>query len=62
MNHEEAARLAGDLDARVAIPMHFGVMPHNTVDPQLFVDSLRAQGIHSQPRVLQIGEAVLLGK
>ncbi len=61
MNHEEAARLAGELDARVVIPMHFGVMPHNTVDPQLFLDALRVQGVRAEPRVLQIGEAVLLG-
>ena len=60
MNHEEAARLAGEVAARTVIPMHYGVMPHNTVDPQLFLDALKAQGVPSQPRVLQIGETVLL--
>jgi L-ascorbate 6-phosphate lactonase len=62
MNHEEAARLAGELDARVVIPMHFGVMPHNTIDPQVFLDALQAQGVRAEPRVLKIGEAVLLGR
>lgn len=61
MNHEEAARLAGELDARVVIPMHFGVMPHNTIDPQLFLDALQAQEVRAEPRVLQIGETILLG-
>ena len=60
MSHEEAARLAGDLDARIVIPMHYGVMPHNTIEPSLFLDSLRAQGAASTPHVLEIGETVLL--
>jgi L-ascorbate metabolism protein UlaG (beta-lactamase superfamily) len=62
MNHEEAARLAGELDARLVIPMHYGVMPHNTIDPQHFLDALKLQGIRSEPRVFQIGETVLLGR
>jgi L-ascorbate 6-phosphate lactonase len=62
MNHEEAARLAGELDARLVIPMHYGVMPHNTIDPQLFLDALKAQGIRAEPRVFQIGETVLVGR
>ena len=62
MTHEEAARLAGELAPTVVIPMHFGVMPHNTIDPQLFLDALRAQSIRAQPRVLQIGETLLLGR
>jgi L-ascorbate 6-phosphate lactonase len=60
MNHEEAARLAGELRAHTVIPMHYGVMPHNTIDPQLFLDALKAQGVAAQPRVLQISETVLL--
>src|SRR5205823_5094479 len=60
MNHEEAARLAGELGARTVIPMHYGVMPHNTIDPQLFLDALKAQKIRATPRVLQIGETALL--
>ncbi len=57
---EQAARLAGELDARVVIPMHYGVMPHNTIEPSLFLDALRAQGAASTPHVLEIGETVLL--
>jgi L-ascorbate 6-phosphate lactonase len=61
MTHEQAARLAGELGATTVIPMHFGVMPHNTLDPQLFLDALAAQGVPSTPRLLGIGEALVLG-
>ncbi|HEV2125918.1 MAG TPA: MBL fold metallo-hydrolase, partial [Chloroflexota bacterium] len=62
MNFEEAARLAGELNARTVIPMHFGVMPNNTIDPQLFLDALKAQGVRATPRVLQIGQSLLLSR
>lgn len=61
MTHEEAAQLAGELGAKLVIPMHYGVMPHNTIDPQLFLDALAAQHVASKPRVLQIGESLLVG-
>lgn len=60
MTHEEAARLAGELSPRLVIPMHFGVMPHNTIDPQLFLDALKAQGVNVPARVLAIGESILV--
>ena len=60
MAADEAARLAGELGARVVVPMHFGVMPNNTVDPQLFLDALREQGVTAQPRLLAIGETAVL--
>jgi L-ascorbate 6-phosphate lactonase len=62
MTHDEAARLAGELDARAVIPMHFGVMPHNTIDPQLFLDALATQGIRAEPHLLRIGETLVLGR
>jgi L-ascorbate 6-phosphate lactonase len=62
MDHQDAARLAGQLDARLVVPMHFGVMPHNTADPQDFLDALREQGVGATPRVLAIGETAILGR
>jgi len=62
MNHEEAARLAGELGAGVVVPMHYGVMPHNDADPQAFLDALQAQGVAARPRVLAIGETFLFGR
>jgi L-ascorbate metabolism protein UlaG (beta-lactamase superfamily) len=62
MTHQEAARLAGDLSAATVIPMHYGVMPHNTIEPQLFLDALAAQSVRATPRVLAIGETFLVGR
>jgi L-ascorbate metabolism protein UlaG (beta-lactamase superfamily) len=62
MTYQEAARLADELGARTVVPMHYGVMPHNTIDPQLFLDELAAQGYNAAPRALQIGETVVLGR
>lgn len=42
MNHEEAARLAAMIRPRLAVPMHYGMFAANTVDPQLFLEALRA--------------------
>ena len=58
--HTAGLRLSGELGARIVIPMHYGVMPHNPIEPRLFLDSLRAQGSASTPHVLEIGETVLL--
>jgi L-ascorbate 6-phosphate lactonase len=62
MTHEEAARLAGQLGATTVIPMHYGVMPHNTIEPQVFLDALTAQVVPAAPRVLGIGEAAVIGR
>jgi L-ascorbate 6-phosphate lactonase len=62
MDHLQAARLAAEVGASVAVPMHYGVMPHNDADPQAFVDALRATGAPARPRVLEIGETFLFGR
>jgi L-ascorbate 6-phosphate lactonase len=62
MDHLQAAQLAAEVGASVAVPMHYGVMPHNDADPQAFVDALRAAGAPTRPRVLEIGETFLFGR
>ena len=57
MTYEEAVELTRRLAPRVVIPMHFAVMPHNTIDPQLFVDAAHAAGLMAETRVLGVGEA-----
>ena len=57
MTYEEAVELTRRLAARVVIPMHFAVMPHNTIDPQFFVDAAQAAGLAAETRVLAVGEA-----
>lgn len=56
MNIGDAARLADDLDARVAVPMHFHVKG-KVADPQRF-----AEAAGSRACVLMPGEAVEVGK
>ena len=58
MTYEEAVGLTRRLAPRVVIPMHFAVMPHNTIDPQLFVDAAHAAGLAAETRVLGVGEAM----
>ena len=58
MTYQEAVELTRRLAPRVVIPMHFAVMPHNTIDPQLFVDAAHAAGLAAEPRVLAVGEAM----
>ncbi|PXY70691.1 MAG: hypothetical protein CXX83_02835 [Methanobacteriota archaeon] len=43
LSHTEAVDLALSIDAAVVIPMHYGMDPGNTVDPQLFVDEMEAR-------------------
>ena len=56
MSYKDAVELTRRLAPRVVIPMHFAVMPHNTIDPQLFVDAAQAAGLAAETRVLGVGE------
>ena len=60
MSAEEAARLTAETGAKLVIPMHYGVMANNTVDPATFVDEIARQGVRAQVRLLGIGESWLL--
>ncbi len=60
MSAGDAARLTGETGAKRVIPMHYGVMANNTVDPATFVDEIARQGVQAQVHVLGIGESWLL--
>lgn len=60
MTARDAAMLSGQIGAKTVIPMHYGVMVHNTADPQDFLDELANQEVKSTPRVLEIGESWML--
>jgi L-ascorbate 6-phosphate lactonase len=69
MNPEEAARLTVELDPAVVIPMHWGLVAENTVDPGEFVTALAslaaseastASGCRSRAVVMQPGESIVL--
>jgi len=60
MNPEEAALLTAELDPAVVIPMHWGLVAENTVDPGEFVSKLAATGCQSRAVVMQPGESIVL--
>ncbi len=51
----EAARLARQLDVRVAIPCHYDLFPDNSLPPQLFHTNLKNEGIGDRYRELEHG-------
>ena len=42
--------------------MHYGVMLHNTIEPQLFLDALASQAIPARPASWASGETLVIGQ
>ena len=61
LSHDEAVDFAVEMDVGLAIPMHYGMDPGNTVDPQIFVDEIEARGVDLEYMVPNPGELVILG-
>ena len=40
LRHDEAVDLAMVLEPKLIVPMHYGMDPGNTVDPQIFADEI----------------------
>lgn len=55
MNAEQAAWLVAKAQPRLAVPMHYGVIPNNTADPQEFLDACRALGVAARTILLTVG-------
>ena len=45
MNYKDAAKLARQLDVKVAVPAHYGMFKENTEDPNNFKKELNDSGI-----------------
>ena len=58
LNGEEAAALADELAARLAVPMHYEMFAFNTASPDGFVAACRRLG--APCRVLRAGERVIV--
>ncbi|MDP7001725.1 MAG: MBL fold metallo-hydrolase [Candidatus Poseidoniaceae archaeon] len=43
LSHIQAVDLIEKIEPKAAIPMHYGMDPHNTVSPQIYVDELSAR-------------------
>ena len=61
LGHDEACDLAEVLDVGLAIPMHYGMDPGNTVDPQIFVDEVESRGDKIPYMIATPGEIVIMG-
>jgi L-ascorbate 6-phosphate lactonase len=55
MSPAEAARLAKQLDVKVAIPCHWDMFPDNSLPPRLFRTNLITEGIGERYRQLEHG-------
>lgn len=60
LNHIEAVDLATILDAGLTIPMHYGMDPGNTVDPQIFVDEVENRDSDISYLIPQPGEIIVV--
>ncbi|MDG1541536.1 MAG: MBL fold metallo-hydrolase, partial [Candidatus Thalassarchaeaceae archaeon] len=60
LRHDEACDLAEILDVGLAIPMHYGMDPGNTVDPQIFVDEVESRGDKIPYMIATPGEIVIM--
>ena len=57
MGPEDAARAVEFLNAKLAIPMHYGTFDLIKVDPQRFVDAVKARKTGTA-RVMEVGETI----
>ena len=58
LRHDEAVDLALALEPKLIVPMHYGMDPGNTVDPQIFADEI-TQRAPEQPFVIpKVGDLI----
>ena len=60
LRHDEAIDLAENLGIGLTIPMHYGMDPGNTVDPQIFVDEVEARGDKLSYLITEPGELFII--
>jgi len=56
LRHDEAVDLALALNPTLIVPMHYGMDPGNTVDPQIFVDDIELRAPNQSYHVPTVGE------
>jgi L-ascorbate 6-phosphate lactonase len=60
LRHDEAVDLALALNPGLIVPMHYGMDPGNTVDPQIFVDEIEARAPEQAHDVPDVGARILI--
>jgi len=62
LNPIEAAKLAHDAQARVAIPCHFWMFAEHGGDPAQFIDACKELGPDVEPHLMSVGELLVYKK
>lgn len=60
LRHDEAVELAMVLQPKLIVPMHYGMDPGNTVDPQIFVDEINRQSPGQGFVIPEVGARILI--
>jgi L-ascorbate 6-phosphate lactonase len=60
LRHDEAVDLALALNPGLIVPMHYGMDPGNTVDPQIFVDEIEARAPEQTYDIPEVGARILI--
>jgi L-ascorbate metabolism protein UlaG (beta-lactamase superfamily) len=58
LRHDEAVDLALVLKPRLIIPMHYGMDPGNTVDPEIFVNEIERRAPEQSYVIPKVGERI----
>lgn len=62
LSHVEAVDLIAAIDPKVAIPMHYGMDPDNTVDPKIYRDELTGRLPDFPCTVAEVGRGMHFGR
>ena len=60
LRHDEAVDLALALNPKLILPMHYGMDPGNTVDPQIFVDEIMERAPKQNYAIPKVGERIVI--
>ena len=60
LRHDEAVDLALALNPRLIVPMHYGMDPGNTVNPQIFVDEIQDRAPEQSYVIPEVGGRILI--
>ncbi len=61
LRHDEAVDLALECSPRLIVPMHYGMDPGNTVDPEIFAVEMQARAEEIHYQIPQVGERIITG-
>lgn len=60
LRHDEAVDLALALEPKLIVPMHYGMDPGNTVDPQIFSDEMTQRAPKQSFVIPKVGDRILI--